>query len=321
MSYIGTSPAPEGYLAKYEYTATEGQTVFACNYDDRVDVFINGILLSASDFTATTGTNITLTTGATAGDIVQIDGFSKTVDYFNGISNSQEFTATAGQTIFTISYDVGFAQVFLNGVRLDSADYTATDGATIVLTTGAAAGDIVFVEAFGTFASANHYTKPESDANYLAPDGDGSGLTGIEGVPSGCILMWSGLASAIPTGWNLCDGTNGTPNLIGKFIKSASTAGGTGGSNTHSHSHSLSAGAHTLSVAEMPSHQHTANFYAGGENSGERIAIGHPNDYRSNGNAVDSAGGGSSHAHSLSGTIADGSNEPAYFELCYIMKS
>lgn len=189
MSYIGTSPAPEGYLAKYEYTATAGQTVFACNYEDRVDVFINGVLLSDADFTATNGTSITLTSGATVGDIVQIDGFSKTVNYFNGISRSQEFVATAGQTNFTISYDVGFAQVFLNGVRLDAADYTATSGTEIVLTTGATAGDTVFVEAFGTFASANHYTKPESDSKYvqstdigttvLAPDGDGSQLTGL----------------------------------------------------------------------------------------------------------------------------------------------
>ena len=321
MSYLGNEPLNVQYIDKKEYTATAGQTIFNCTYEDRVDVYINGILLASSDFTADTGADIVLVTGATAGDIVQIDGWMNNVNYFNGISRSDEFTATGGQTTFDISYDVGYAQVFLNGLRLDEADYTATDGTSIVLSAPATAGDVVFVEAFGTFASADHYTKSASDDRYLQPTGDGSQLTGIEGVPSGIISMWSGAAAAIPSGWNLCDGTNGTPNLVGKFIKASGTAGGTGGSNTHSHSHTLAAGAHTLSVAEMPSHQHTAPFYAGGENSGERIAIGHPNDYRSTGNAVDAAGGSTAHAHSLSGSIANGSNEPEYFELCYIMKS
>jgi hypothetical protein len=37
-------------------------------------------------------------------------------------------------------------------------------------------------------------------------------------VPKGAILMWSGAPEAIPAGWTLCDGTNGTPNLSGRFI-------------------------------------------------------------------------------------------------------
>jgi len=151
--------------------------------------------------------------------------------------------------------------------------------------------------------------------------GDGSSLTGIEGVPSGIISMWSGAAAAIPSGWNLCDGTNSTPNLVGKFIKGGSTAGTTGGSSTHSHSHSLSAGSHTLSTSEMPSHSHTQ--YVGSSSSGSsRRAMSDPS---ASGNAAvqntASTGGSGSHAHSLSGSIANGSNEPAYYELCYIMKS
>jgi hypothetical protein len=60
-----------------------------------------------------------------------------------------EFTATAGQTTFTPpSYTVGFINVYLNGVLLGSADYTATNGTTVVLATGAAAGNLVTVESF-----------------------------------------------------------------------------------------------------------------------------------------------------------------------------
>ena len=60
-----------------------------------------------------------------------------------------EFTATAGQTTFTPpSYTVGFINVYRNGVLLGSADYTATNGTTVVLTTGATSGDLVTVESF-----------------------------------------------------------------------------------------------------------------------------------------------------------------------------
>ena len=60
-----------------------------------------------------------------------------------------EFTATAGQTTFTPpSYNVGFINVYLNGVLLGSADYTASNGTTVVLATGASAGNLVTVESF-----------------------------------------------------------------------------------------------------------------------------------------------------------------------------
>jgi hypothetical protein len=60
-----------------------------------------------------------------------------------------EFTATAGQTTFTPpSYNVGFIDVYRNGVMLGSADYTATNGTTVVLATGATAGDLIEVISF-----------------------------------------------------------------------------------------------------------------------------------------------------------------------------
>jgi hypothetical protein len=63
------------------------------------------------------------------------------------------FTATAGQTSFTASYTVNYVQVYVNGILLNSADYTATTGTTVVLASAAAAGDIVDVIALniGTF--------------------------------------------------------------------------------------------------------------------------------------------------------------------------
>lgn len=67
------------------------------------------------------------------------------------------------------------------------------------------------------------------------------------GVPSGVICMWHGLISNIPSGWVICDGNNGTPNLLGRFVEGVATAatnpGTTGGQTaktTAGHTHNLS---------------------------------------------------------------------------------
>jgi len=65
-----------------------------------------------------------------------------------------DFTATAGQTTFTVTYTVGLVEVYRNGVKLAQADYTASNGTTIVLATGANAGDVIEVVAFGAVNTA-----------------------------------------------------------------------------------------------------------------------------------------------------------------------
>ena len=97
------------------------------------------------------------------------------------------FTATANQTTFSVSYTVGFAEVFLNGSKLSAADFTATNGTSIVLASGATAGDTVDVVAFATQTVANVYTQTQSDARYLQ-------LTGgtLTGDLSGTTSTFSG---------------------------------------------------------------------------------------------------------------------------------
>lgn len=90
-------------------------------------------------------------------------GFVNAGSSVSGVASSVEYTATAGQTSFAATYDTGAVDVYLNGVLLAVSDYTATDGANIVLDTGASAGDTVYIQAFGTFALASHYTKTETD--------------------------------------------------------------------------------------------------------------------------------------------------------------
>ena len=78
------------------------------------------------------------------------------------------FTCTAGQTSFATSgYTPSFLDVYLNGIKLAAADYTASNGSDVVLASGAALNDILEVVAYSTFESADHYTQAEADAEFV----------------------------------------------------------------------------------------------------------------------------------------------------------
>ncbi len=73
--------------------------------------------------------------------------------------------------------------------------------------------------------TANKWLKVNAGGTALeftdAPSG-GGGSGGNDSVAVGTIAMWSGTIATIPTGWALCDGNNGTPNLLDKFVIGAS---------------------------------------------------------------------------------------------------
>ena len=137
-----------------------------------------------------------------------------------------------------------------------------------------------------------------------------------EGIPTGGIILWSGSTASIPAGWYLCNGANGTPNLQDRFVVGAGSSyavGGTGGATTASVGGTT--GATTLTTAQMPSHNHSyeSNTWYGGSEylgGGGGIWFG--------GTSTGSTGGGSSHTHSMSGTV---DTRSLYYALAYIMKS
>ena len=67
-------------------------------------------------------------------------------------------------------------------------------------------------------------------------------------MPSGGIIIWSKPIADIPSGWYLCDGANGTPNLGGKFIQGAGSGYAVGSSGGEA--------SHILTTNEMPVHTH-----------------------------------------------------------------
>jgi hypothetical protein len=78
------------------------------------------------------------------------------------VRRAYEFTATSGQTSFTVplGYVAGNVEVALNGSVLSNSDYTATNGTTVVLAEAAVANDLVQVIVLD---SRDSYTKTESD--------------------------------------------------------------------------------------------------------------------------------------------------------------
>ena len=106
MPYIGKAPS-SGIRSRFIYTATSGQTTFTgaddnnktLGYTDSeyVDVYLNGVLLEPSDYTATSKTSVVLDSGATAGDTMEIVVYD-TFGVFNG-TFSGDITVGGGATI------------------------------------------------------------------------------------------------------------------------------------------------------------------------------------------------------------------------------
>ena len=135
--------------------------------------------------------------------------------------------------------------------------------------------------------------------------GDGSALTGIESFVTGMIILWSGAANAIPTGFVLCDGNNNTPNLSGRFVVGYDASNNDYDVNDTGGSESV-----TLSVDQIPAHTHTYIDQYVAIDNGYRPWPANNNDCAARNINSGSTGGGQSHE-----------NRPPYYALCYIMKT
>jgi hypothetical protein len=109
-------------------------------------VYANGTVLTATNSSilpATSG-GTGLSAPGTAGNVLTSNGSTWTSSAPSGSAYTRtSFTATAGQTAFTVTYAVGYLQVYVNGVLLATSDYTATSGTGFTLSIACAVGDIV----------------------------------------------------------------------------------------------------------------------------------------------------------------------------------
>ena len=153
--------------------------------------------------------------------------------------------------------------------------------------------------------------SPESASNQGITTLDSSGNLSHLSFPTGIIVVWyptdstmtslALVSTTVPKGWAICDGTQGTPDLRGRFVlmaqDSAYSIMSTGGAATH-----------TLTEAEMPSHKHSLYFRFGGGNGpgGSNIQS---SQNSGPGDNTTPAGGNNPH-----------NNMPPYYTLVYIMK-
>lgn len=154
--------------------------------------------------------------------------------------------------------------------------------------------------AYGTDTTTLYRQNGDGAANWEAVS---TNVPAASLLVSGLILMWHGTIANIPSGWVLCDGNSGTPNLLDRFVQSVLNAGvdpgGIGGATaktTSGHLHS------------QPTHTHTVNIelteVGGGQNVGK--------------DGVTSASG-NDNTGSQSDTITD--IRPKFYEVAFIMKT
>lgn len=121
------------------------------------------------------------------------------------------FTATAGQTLFTLSsgYSLGYLDVYLNGVKLiNGTDYTANDGTTVTLTQATALNDTVECVAYLPRGLSDGYLKSEADARYARRDIDAS-INGITvGRGAGAVSTNTAVGASALAGSNSGTGLN-----------------------------------------------------------------------------------------------------------------
>ena len=166
----------------------------------------------------------------------------------------QAFTATAGQTSFATSgYSVGFVDVYMNGVKLAAADYTATNGSDVVLATAALVNDIVEIVAFTSFvasdglAAANNLSDLQNASTArtnlgvtlpnLGVTSTAAELNNLDAVPRGSIIYGNSSAATA----RLSKGATGTVLTAGADDISWVEASG-GGEQTFTATGAITAG-------------------------------------------------------------------------------
>lgn len=241
-----------GTVTTTDFTATSGQTVFTVNYTvGSTEVYQNGAKLGIADFTATNGTSITLATGATAGDLIEVVTFS-VLNLYSTIT-SETFNGTGSQTVFTMSAvpaNTASLLVAISGVVQDPTTYTVSSN-TLTFSTAppSASGNIsvrylgiASVGTVGSFSGGTTGLTPASATTgavvlggTLATTNGGTGLTtvGTNGqvlTSNGTTLSYQTPAAATTfqtslSGLTPSTATSGTVTLAGTL---GAASGGTG---------------------------------------------------------------------------------------------
>jgi len=143
-------------------------------------------------------------------------------------------------------------------------------------------------------------------------------------TPAGVIVLWSGSIGSIPSGWVLCNGSNGTPDLRDRFIVGAGSTyavdatGGSANAIVVSHTHTAS----STSAVTDPGHNHTVGYRAdaSGGGGGGYVAL-NPNATINTGTSTTGITVATTTTVDSAGNSGTNANLPPYYALCYIQKT
>lgn len=291
---------------------------------------INGTSIPSSVTLVSTAATQTLTnkTIDSASNTLTVDLSEATVTG----TLAQFNTAVSDATLATTTTSQTLTNKTLTSPDINTPDIDGgTIDGTVIGGNTAAAGSFTSVNATGT-VTANSFS------------GDGSSLTGIEGIPTGVIVLWSGSIASIPSGFVLCDGTNSTPNLQDRFVIGAgstyavdASGGATTINSVASHTHSFSGNfssntgnagdhGHNASSADNANHTHNTNNNGNHSHNGNTSNIGNHTHSQTVNNATrvtptsegntrtggnGNTGGGGSHSHSFGTSNTGGHSHTA----------
>lgn len=191
MAYIGNEPTSAAFVT--DLFSGNGTTVaFTMAVSPAtpasVLIAISGVVQSPDTYSIS-GTTLTFSAAPPAGTgniSVRYLGVPATNVTTTAYRTVTEFTATANQTTFSVpSYTVGYIDVYRNGVRLGAADYTATNGTSVILANAATVGDLVTTESFYVSSVLNAIPATGGAVNNIYLDSGNANGTGALRLPVG----------------------------------------------------------------------------------------------------------------------------------------
>ena len=267
---------------------------------DGSTITINNGVITASSSSTTTNLNLTDESGDT--ECFPVFCGAPTNNQTPHTNTSLKFNATSGQLQASSFKKIGgSSSEFLKADgSIDSTSYSTFSGSYTDLTNKPTLvsnlNDLGDVNTTGV-ANGKILKYDLSTTSWIIADDGGGAGSGGGNVAVGSIMIWSGAANAIPTGWQLCDGTNGSPDLRDKFVVGAGSTyavDDTGGSKD----------------AVVVEHKHTTsvdNHLLFDGSGSQNISYGGAGGYPAQTFTMDNAG--------VSGTDK---NLPPYYSLCYI---
>ena len=167
------------------------------------------------------GSVSTGTTTGTSGQYLESTGIGVTWASFPTLRTGNVFTAGVAQTSFTVSYNVGFVDVYINGVRLTDSEFTGTSGTSIVLNESCFGGETVDILAYNTTSTGSGGGGGISTESQTLNGVLGLGNTSSLGMSVGVITATSFVGNLTGTSTfattagiaTNAQGLTGTPNI------------------------------------------------------------------------------------------------------------